>query len=402
MRFRSGLLALVATTTVACAGCSATVVGHPLPGLAPVDVSTLNTGAHSPEPSDYEPSSLSYKTDLRRIEAQRLINHVVHPFDIDNELSEVGEVHLFHIPEYPFIREVFPESYRPAVVDNNMLAGAYVSRSNGNARAHKKLNIGVLRFPTAAASVKAVEQFDQATNAAPGRHSIPVEGHPQAKVSSGDDITALSFLAHGTYVILANPGVPQPNRAALSSVLKNTLDQQIAALDNQTPPAWDDILDTPLDPDGIMRRALPKAPDYSDPFSDDQDFAAYQPAGELHFERNPVELEKAFEESGVDLIGRRGGVVYRARDLAGAFRLQSTLVRIGKNDEELEPPPGLPDARCVKLDKIDENRNFDELCAVVFGRYVGVVVAKSRLSGRVDYTLHQRAAAQYAVLAKSE
>ncbi|MGW4736708.1 DUF7373 family lipoprotein [Nocardia xishanensis] len=396
------MLALVATTAVGCAGCSTSIVGHPLPGLTPVDISTLKTGAYSPEPADYEPSSLSTKDDLRRIEAQRLINHVVHPFDIDSELTQVGEVHLFHIPEAPFIREVFPENFRTAIVDNNMLAGVYVSRSNGNTRAHKKLNIGVLRFPTPTASAKAAEQFDQATNATPGRHPILIDGYPQAKASSGDDITALSFVAHGPYVILANPGIPQPDNAALSNVLKRTLDQQIDALDHQTPPAWDDILDTPLDPDSIMRRALPKAPDYSDPFVFDQDFAAYQPAGELHFERNPIEVEKAFEESGVDLVGRRGGVVYRTRDLAGAFRLQSALVHTGKNDEELEPPPGLPDARCVRLDKIDANRNFDELCAVVYGRYVGVVVAKSRLSGRVDYTLHQRAAAQYAVLAKSE
>jgi hypothetical protein len=196
--------------------------------------------------------------------------------------------------------------------------------------------------------------------------------------------------------------VPQPNQAALASNIGKTVDQQIARLDQQKPIPIDDLLDLPIDPDSIMRRALPKAPDYSDPFIAKDDFGVFEPSGELHFERNPSEIKQAFDETGVDLVGRRGGIVYRTRDLPAAFRLQSALTKTGKNDEILESPPGLPDARCVKLDVFDDARDFDELCAVVYGRYVAVVVARTPMGARLDPVLYQRAAAQYSILAKSE
>ena len=93
-----------------------------------------------------------------------------------------------------------------------------------------------------------------------------------------------------------------------------------------------------------MRRAAPRAKDFSDPFFEQNDFGPYEPSGILHFARNPIEVRKAFEEGGVDLVGRQAGTVYRARDLVGAFRVQNALTHPGNNDDTLDPPPGIPDA----------------------------------------------------------
>ncbi len=402
MRFRRGLVTLLAMVTVAGVGCSAsTITGEPRPGMASVDVASLKTGAYKPEPSAYDPM-IDTPGELRAVEARRMLNYLVVPSDIDSDITELSGTELFTTPEMPFILETLPEKYRPVTVDNNLLIGVYVVRINKDLRSRKKLIISVLRFPTEAASRKAVEQFDQITNADPGRHTILVDGHADARTSSADDITAVSFMPHGSFVILVNAGVPQPNQTALAGVIGTTIDQQVARLAQFQPTPLDDILDLPMDQDGIMRRALPKAPGGGDPFYNDDDFGPVQPAGQLHFERNPVEMKRALEESGVDLIGRRGGIVYRTRDLSAAFHLQSVLVKAGRNDEELEPPPGLPDARCVRIEFVDQVRHFDELCAVVRGRYVGVVVAKSRFNGRSDPALYNRAAAQYAILARSE
>lgn len=388
--------------TVAGVGCSsATISGNPLPGLTPVDLRVLKTGAHPTEPTAYDPG-FSTVFDVREIEARRMLNYLVLPSDIDSEIAELGDVQLFDDAGIPFIRKTIPEKYRPALVDNKMLVGAYVSRINSDLRKRKKLIVSLLRFPTAAAAEQAVTDMDRITFADSDRHPIPVEGYPTAKASSADDITMISVIARDRLVFLVNAGVPQPDSVALANIAKKTIDVQFARLSQFVPTPFDDILDSPVDPDSIMRRTLPKSKDGTDPFYVDTDFGALQGSGELHYERNPVEAKKAFEEAGVDLVGRRASIVYRARDLAAAFRLQSVLMRTGRNDEELPTPPGLPDARCIRLDAGDVLRNFDEMCAVVYGRYVGVVATKSKLAGGMNPDLYQRAAAQYSVLVKGE
>ncbi|MGV9820309.1 DUF7373 family lipoprotein [Nocardia xishanensis] len=401
MKVRRGLFGLLAVTAAASIGCSSSITGTPQPGLTPVDVRSLNTGSYANEPTAYEPD-ISGAAEVKNIEARRMLNYLVLPTDIDKELTIVGDVELFSYPEAPFIRKILPDKYQPATVDNNLLAGAYVSRINPDLRKRKKLIVSILRFPTEEASRKAADDFDRITNADAGRHPITVDGHPDARASSADDVTALSFLAKGPFVILTNVGVPLPDQSALAGIFKKTIDKQFELLDRLRPTPLDDVLDAPLDPEGIMRRALPKSSDGTDPFLLDYDFGPLEAAGELHYERNAVEMQAAFAENGVDLVGRRGGIVYRTRDLPAAFRLQSALVRLGKNDEELSAPPGLPDVRCVKLDSTDMIRDHDLFCAVVYGRYVAVVLAKAKLSGAVDPALYQRAAAQYSVLAKSE
>ncbi|WP_433680899.1 DUF7373 family lipoprotein [Nocardia sp. CA-119907] len=397
MRFRGGFVALLAVVS---AGCAGSVTGHPEPGLAPVDVAALKTGAYAPEPTTYDPH-VSTIPDVRLIEARRMLNYLVHPYEIDSEISDTSNQKFMSEAESMIGEKSFPEKYRPAATDNNLLAGVYVVGSNNNLRNHKKLIISVLRFPTDAAGRAAADQFDQVGNSDPGRHSVPIPGHTDARASSADDRTVISFTAHGPYVIVVNTALPQTNQAAIPDTIGKVIDLQVTRLDQQKPIALDDLLDLPTDPDSIMRRALPEAPDHSDPFIGKADFGYFAPAGELHFERNPVHIQQAFEESGVDLVGRRGAIIYRARDLPGAFHLQSALAKTGKNDEILAPPPGLPDVRCVKLDTATDLRSFDQFCAVVYGRYVAVVVARG-FAGAVDPVLYQRAAAQYAILAKSE
>ncbi|MEV0707549.1 DUF7373 family lipoprotein [Nocardia aurea] len=402
MRYPARVAALLAAAITVGVGCSSSIAGNPQPGLTPVNIAALKTGAYTPEPSEFDPS-VSLPNDVHLIEARRMLGYLVHPADIDSDLSIAAEVRLFGNAEAPFNYSILPEKYRPAMVDNNLLAGVYVSHINENLRNRKKLIVSVLRFATETIATKAADELDRASYLDDaGRHTIAIEGHPDARASSNNDITAVSFIARGPFVVLTNTGVPQPDQSALSRVIRTTVDQQLTLLDQLKPTPWDDVLDAPFDLDSIMRRALPKAPDYSDPFWSYDDFGTYSPSGALHFERNPVEVAKAFEEAGVDLVGRRAGVVYRTRDLPAAFRLQSALVIAGKNDEVLDPPPGLPDVRCLRLDSSDLVRSFDGLCAIVYGRYVAVVVSKAPLTARIDHALNQRAAAQYAILAKSE
>ncbi|MFD3507631.1 hypothetical protein [Nocardia sp. NPDC058666] len=401
MKLRTRLLMLAMVGTVATAGCASTVQGAAVPGMSPVDISTLRLGSFSPEPTTYVLPRSSTPDDVRRHESKRMLNYTILSTDVDPEIDKVIGVEAFTAPGDPFRAPVLPEKYRAAMFDNKLVAGTYVVRTNGNMRSLKKLIISVLRFPTEQAASKAGDQMVQATLDEPS-HVFAVDGHPDVKASSKDWSTGTAYVTRGSYLLVTNYSLPQPDETKVKTNLKKALDLQLAKMADLKPTPFEDVLDIPFDPDGIMRRAMPEAADYSDVFSNDLDFYAYAPSGHLHFERNPALMKQAYADSGVDLIGRRVGVVYRAKDLAGAFRLQSALVTLGKNDEEIDPPPGLLDARCIQLYEKDNLRHYDMLCAVVRDRYVGVVVSKSKVTGTTNPALYERAAAQYAVLARSE
>lgn len=399
MRVKGVLLTALAVVTVVLTGCSSTIAGTAGPGQLPVDPATLETGEYLPEPTDYDPD-ISGVPDIRLIEARRMLEHLVHSVDVDPDIDVLGTLKLFWNGESLAHSDTFPPQYQPAADQNNLVAGVYVSRTDGSLRSRKKLIISVLRFPTEAASSQAALDFDAVSNAEPNRHPIGIEGHAEARTSSGDDITAISFLAHGPYMIMVNAGVPQPDSNALAEVIGKTFELQMQQLDRQQPVPMDDLLDIPFDPGGIMRRALPKS--LGDPFYGTEDFGALAPAAQLHFERNPTEVRQAFLDGGVDLVGRRAGIVYRTRDLAAAFHLQAVLSEPSRSDEELSPPQGLEDVRCLRLDALDPVRSFNAQCVIVFGRYVAVVVTGIPATARIDQALYERAAAQYAILAESE
>src|SRR6478609_6033855 len=138
MRYRGGFVALLAAATAASVSCSTTVTGQPGPGLSPVDVVTLKTGAYTAEPTAYAPDITSIP-DLRLIEARRMLNYLVHPFEIDSEISVTANQTLMANADSMISEKSFPELYRPVATDNNLLAGVYVSGTNGNLRSRKKL-----------------------------------------------------------------------------------------------------------------------------------------------------------------------------------------------------------------------------------------------------------------------
>ncbi|WP_068057042.1 DUF7373 family lipoprotein [Nocardia xishanensis] len=404
MKTRFGLIATLAVALIVGTSCASSIEGHPQPGLTPVDLDSLTTGGHEKEPTAFELRTLDSTRNVQFIEARRILNVLVHPFDVDSDLTHLGYVRLMADSFSMTVDGAFPKEYGPVADKLGLIAGAYSSRTNGSLRSSKKLIISVLRFPTDTAAKNAADEFDRITREQRERHTIPIDGYPDAHATSADGLTAISFQPHGPYVVITNAGLPEPGEARLADILKKAIGMQITQLDKQQPIPLDDLLDLPIDPGGIMRRAAPKAKDYSDPFMSlfEEDFGVFEPSGFLHFLRNPIEVRQQFERSGVDLVGNRAGTVYRSRDLAAAIQLQTALTRPGKDDQIMDPPPGLIDARCLKLDLPDPNRSYTSLCAVVYNRYVAVVISSTPQLSRVDRPLQERAAAQYSILVKSE
>ncbi|MGW5450642.1 DUF7373 family lipoprotein [Nocardia sp. NPDC003979] len=390
-------------------GCAATVSGTAKPGLTPVDLAALKTGAQITEPTEFKekfPSSTSER--IRLIEGRRLLNVLVPPMDFQPSATELGYTRIFANPEAMSKTGGIPAQYNEAVATNNLVVGVSASRTNGSVRTPESALIGILQFATEQDAKNAAAAMFQVTmSGATPRHPVSTPDYPNANASSADDASVNAFQQHGPFVVTTAVLQSTPDLTGLAGKIKQALDKQLPALDQFKIVAPDDLMDLPRDQDGIVRRTMGKSP-AGDPYGMsfyDEDSGTFLPSGILHYERDPATARKAFEEAGVDLIGRRYSTVYRARDVEAAFKLQTALAKPGKDDAELDSPPGIADARCLRLGEADKNRNYNGICVLVYDRYVAVVMSLtsvSKSSLQSDPVLHERTAAQYVILKKSE
>ncbi|GAD87566.1 hypothetical protein NCAST_35_00890 [Nocardia asteroides NBRC 15531] len=397
---RKRLSIVLTATAIAAVSCGSQVDGLPMPTETPVDLTKLSLGSYSPEPYRYELSIVAKAKDVRDLEAKRMLNYLTSATDIDPETNTLAAVETYTDPDGPFATPALPESLREPITSNSLLAGAYVARTDGDPRSPRRLILSVLRFSTVDKANSASTGIAQALRKEDA-HSISVDGRPDVSAFSTNWSSGTAVVQRGVYTVLISYGRADPDQQAITANLSKAVNLQLTKLEGLRPTPWEDVLDTPVDPDQIMRRALgSENPKF--PFAIEPDFGAFSPDGHLHYERNSALLQRAYAESRTDLIGRRFGIVYRTKDVAGSFHLQSALATLGKRDQELPAPPLLADARCVQLYEPDPVRKYDLMCAIIRGRYVGVVTANTKLSGQVDPVLYERAAAQYAILSKFE
>ncbi|MCA2210275.1 DUF7373 family lipoprotein [Nocardia rosealba] len=401
------LIGLLTVLTLG-SGCASTVSGQAKPGVTPVDIAALKTGAQVVEPTPFELNFSSHTAQrIRLIEGRQLLNLLVHPIDFMPSLTELDHTRIFADSSEMSKTGGLPSTFNAIVDQNDLVSGVSTVRTNGSARATESMYVGVLHFGTAEnAKNVSTGMFEVSTRGEPPRQPIEIPGYPQANGTIGT-ASVNAFQAHGPFVVVTSIQQPQPDRTALPQKIQKVLDAQIKALDSYKPVPADDLLDLPLDQDGIMRRTMGKSP-AGDPFGmsfHQEDFGTFQPSGILHYERHTLETRKAFEAAGVDLVGRRYSTVYRTRDVESAFLLQTALARRGKEDAVLDPPPGIADAQCVRLSDTDPNRGYNGFCVLVHGRYVAVVMAMataSRTALQADPVLQERTAAQYLIFEKSE
>ncbi|MEU3010712.1 DUF7373 family lipoprotein [Nocardia asteroides] len=392
---------LAGSLLIVLTGCSELVRGTPQPGATPADISTLRTGPFKTDPVSFSlKAGLDEPVQVRLVEARRLLNYLIMPLDIDPELRIQGKSAVFATESGVPTIQGFQDSHKRVIKDNvRFIAGVASHQSNGSVRTPKGMTVSVLQFESPQESERATAELDQISMDSGQRKHASIPGAPNAKTSISDDLQIDSWQQHGNYVIGVSVKFQMATAEESAKKVSIALGSQISALDKQQPVPLDDVLDQPLDSENIVRRST--LPDHRDSLSTTDDFGLFQPTGIAHFERNPTEARQVFEEAGVDLIGRRASTVYRTRDLAAAFQLQTFLATKGKHDMMLDPPLGLMDAQCVRFDT-EDNRGHNAMCALVSGRYVAVVTAKSLGYGQYDQDLQERASAQYAILRKCE
>ncbi|MBF6290075.1 DUF7373 family lipoprotein [Nocardia cyriacigeorgica] len=392
------------TLAMTVTGCGSAIDGKPIPGMTPVQLDQLDYGDFIKEPSDYEPRTALMPADVFNIEARRMLDYLISPYQVDPVLQHLEHTKLLGQRGAIFsdsVTGILPAAFEPIAKRNFFFTGVSTQRSNLSLRKRESLSVAIMRFGSDALAQSAANEFDAALGQmVPERKKLSIPGHDKVVASARDDSKGWAFAVGGPYVIVSSAVSSAGQPSALPERFAKLFDLQLKTLESLKPTPPNDILDLPQNPEGILRLPVKPSMLATDSFSTSSDYVGvYGTAGFSHFATDAKELGSAITDAGVDLIAHVDGTLFRTRDLEAAFKLQTALAALGKDDEEIPPPPGIADARCIKRDEPHPVFNSEFECVLVYDRYVAVL-RSGGMGTRLDPVLYRRTAAQLSILAQ--
>lgn len=396
--------ALLTFTVAAVAGCGPTVQGSARPGE--IDVRTLDVGEYSTDPLELR---YEYSPDMTKgfeLAEQRLADHVVNAADVDPEFKYSTGVQPFK--DSDGATAVLAKVTAPILDAAKMMFGVAVGHSVKQPDKYGKTpddsaftTVTVMQFPDAAAASKAAADLENADFgvAAEVNQHVSLSKYPDAHSHWRPGVASIgSTLAHGSYVVDTYLGVNDPDLSKLTDLAEKVYDAQLPLLDSLPPLDREGVLRLPFDADGMLRRTLATqvylAPDFANQ-------AVAEPRGFLNRVRDQDFWGRLVADSGMDRFTTSGAsydgvsMLFRARDAQAAERLSGAILAHGYS-AVADAPAGVPNAKCGETS--DQNRNSGAKrfrCMVSYRRYTGAVESNQLADA------HQRAAAQYALLANS-
>ncbi|WP_336085309.1 DUF7373 family lipoprotein [Nocardia sp. SSK8] len=406
MRKLTTSLAL-AISLLAAAGCGSTIDGVAAPGE--IDVRQLDIGQYPTDPvSEFSEYSYSFQSG-RALAAMRLADHVVLGEDVDPKFT-FGSFQAI-TSDTPL---VMSKAVHPALEENRILFGFATGNSDiqefssmalapGDEaladimRVRKPTYFGltVMQFPDAATAERAatgIEQLD--FDVAPDQNiRVAVPDYAGAHAHWRPGVASMvATLAHGSYVLNVQVGVPEPEENTLTELIKKVFDAELPRLDKLPALSPVDVVKLPNDPNQVLERALnPKqlaGPDLNN-------FASFGLQGFLQTRRDLLNMRDLYTKVGADRFGTSwDSYIIRTRDDDAAKELlEGTFV--GDAFQVADAPSNIPTSKCVEnKDPKGSIKRF--ACAVQYRRYVAHVQSHQLSDAQ------QRAAAQYAVLANSQ
>ncbi|MEU8900383.1 hypothetical protein [Nocardia sp. NPDC048505] len=396
-----------AAALLVAAGCADP--GHPIP--ARPDLAALDLGPFASEP---QTAPRNDNPDYGRVlESIRMGEAVIDPVEADATLRfGLGTIASVPIP-VPEKAGFLAQPVRAVLKRHGMLAGFSVGGMDqqmdstvavGRARL---LTVLLLRFPDQGAAERAAADIDAVDKAvSPDNVAVPIPEHTGAQSHWRPAVPTLAAtMADGPFVISVLAGATSPDLATLTGLARAAFTAQVARLRGFTPTPEAQLATLPLDAEGLLGRVLPEAP-------------GVWPA--------PTVLARAGDENaGWRSSFQVSGVVYGPRAAHRVSRKDSTDIRMALNgshavrrypdavtarkdytesaaeeatDPELRaapPPAGLPDVICYE-GQIAVVNSLKFGCRLLAGRYGAI------LYGRSLRLVHQKAAAQYALLLRDE
>lgn len=400
LRGRMGI-GILAAATVLISACQAS--GDPTSGSSAsmvessVDVAALDTGAYPTEPA--KPFGYADPEQLVDVEAQRMAEFVVLPFQIDESL-DLGTSPTTPIRSDRELQTVFGRAAEAAKA-GAVYGFSTSAKSSAATDTGRGITIAAVRYKTADAAKKSAADLSEAVSKdAPvgvvkKRDPIATKSGAFSVVSAvSGDIAAAAFVPHGQYLVYAQ-SVARSNDTdwAVDTALKATTSQSSMIDKFPATPTPDENPDdntrkVKLDQNNILIYALPLA-DTSDGIA-----AVYGPQGIAHFTTHQRETYANAAKFGSVHTAVAKSFVYRASTSDNGAKLRDALVAVWTDNgaRPVESPAGLSSAKCAKSGTKESLYN----CAVRVGRYVGLVAGDSLADAQ------QQASAQYVILTKAD
>ncbi|MEV0252203.1 hypothetical protein AB0H76_36845 [Nocardia sp. NPDC050712] len=384
--------ALAAITLVA--GCGE---DSPKADTPTLDIARLDSGNYPTVPRDME--TVRYDLSGAGLEAVRIGDLTPLPFEIDGKYSFQRLINV----DRRTTRESTPQLYSLTEAEFFDLAPGFVTGWGASAERRDSPSLGsgvgyeILRFESADLATAAARRLAarQAANL-PG-DAVPLTGFPgaQAKWSPSkkylDTWTPRNELV--LYVHVEDPISEPPESGPLAEFTQEALEKLTEALGGYQPTPVDRLNSLPMDPQGVLGRAMPMEEQHK---RDGHDQSLVMPRqAAVHFELQPALAKAAFDDAGVDLVAFAESRVYRARDADSAARLMAAFIAHRSNGwQPIAEPPNMPGVQCfITKEKQPYADRYPPSCFVAYDRFV------ARVTGKNAQELHQKAAAQYKLLA---
>ncbi|MCM6776137.1 hypothetical protein NDR87_19420 [Nocardia sp. CDC159] len=401
-RIGCAIVALAVGATIA--GCGSQTSGTATAGE--IDVRTLDVGKYPTDPLDLRYTYENGMLDGRKLAVMRLADHVASGPQLDSRFAYgTGAIPILTADDA--IR-LLADVNGPVVTRNGMMFGFAAGTTDqkpteeGKAPPNSSFTtVVVLQFPDEQAASRAAAEIAETdfAVAADRNQRVELPKFPQAHTHWRPTVATIgSTIARGNYVVNLYLGLPSPDGKALADLAEQIYAVQLPLLDALPPLNREGILRMPYDPDAMLLRTLnPEgtgAPDF-------QDQAAFTDRGFLHQVGPQQWWRSALTDTGVDRVSvsRHHGpgsvaVVYRARDDAAANQLRDKLFE-NSYTAPADAPRTVPNARCGEEKSSTSWKTKRYRCAVSYRRHAATVTADQLAD------VHQRAAAQYALLANS-
>lgn len=395
-------VAVLAGCSVVLSGCAETIRGNAErhPDVDPASTVILQPGNYPTKPA---PPLGPAGPEGRLVEARRMAEYLVQPFQVDLELisGDGGPHQNGVIKNADATLKAFPKPV-PEGANHNLISGITVIRDN-EGQQQKSIQNTLLRFATPEDAAAAVEDMTAKSASiswpfdddARPTEPIPIPRYPDTRAvwdTSSRMFSVLAYTARGPFV-MAQATLSASGIEAATELVAATLDKQIPLLDTFQPTPVDQLAALPLDPDGILARTLPPPPEDSSVSA-----GMYGPQGFLIYSTDPPGDEKLFREAGVTAVARWGATVYAARDNDGAKHVVSgftTYMREVQGFEPFDAVPGLTDSVCMRVPQKtfgDNPARYSYVCVAAADRYVVEVHSGQPAAA------HQQTAAQYLLL----
>ncbi|GAB4583273.1 DUF7373 family lipoprotein [Nocardia sp. IFM 10818] len=399
---RGSRFAALAVAALVVTGCGSSVSGNSAP--AELDVRTLDVGKYATDPLEMH---YTYNPDLRMgtsLALMRLANQVVNGPDIDPNFKYGTGFEPFADAEGA--TAMLADDTAPVLERNNLLFGLSVGHAEQPVDKSGKAPDGtpfttvtVMQFPDEAAANRAAAGIEEAdfAFAAGENQKLSVPKYPAAQAHWRPGVPTIgSTMARGSYVISIFAGVKEADSAQLTALVEKIYNAQAPLLDALKPLSREDILRMPYDPDGMLRQTL-NADGIGIP--DFEGHAVFELRGFLHMTGEQDYWSRVMKDSGVDRYSFSKSManysrLFRARDAAAAGNLASVI--LDKSYPGVaDAPAGVPGAECGETTAKTDYSTKRFRCVLTYRNYVATV------EGDQIGDAHQRAAAQYALLANS-